>query len=244
MSNIKWYPAAVTLLVIGCGGSTDNGNYAPGSGTGGTTPIDSGTPSNTGGSPVYFYGIRPTGGDAGTGGSSTTPTGGTSSVDSGTPTSTGGSQGTLYGIRVTGGASSLGGHSSTGGATATGGRSATGGASATGGVSATGGTTHIDSGTPINVGGRTAQAYGTLPVTGGRSAMGGASATGGSAATAGSSTRVNTGGNGMGGYIAMYGPRFDKHAVNPTSGGRGAFCIGSDAEGGTPTGTPEDCESS
>ena len=59
----RWYSAAFSALVVGCGGSTDTGSSAtsPG-GTGGSSSIDGGAPTATGGMFVVYYGIRPSGG--------------------------------------------------------------------------------------------------------------------------------------------------------------------------------------
>jgi hypothetical protein len=74
MTRINWYPAAAaSVVVLGCGGSADNGT-GPGTGTGGSTSIDGGTPMSTGGRMAVYYGIL-TGGNA-AGGDSATATGG------------------------------------------------------------------------------------------------------------------------------------------------------------------------
>ena len=68
MTYKKWYPAAaVSAVVLGCGGSSDNGNRTQGS-TGGTTSINTGVPMNTGGMVSTYYGIRLTGGAYANGG--------------------------------------------------------------------------------------------------------------------------------------------------------------------------------
>lgn len=120
MTRIKWYPAAAaSVVVLGCGGSADNGT---GTGTGGSTSIDGGTPMSTVGGMVAYYGMLVTGGNAAGGGAAT--------------------------------------------------------------------------------GGKTAQAT------------------------------SDTGGQGVGGYITIYGPRFDKLANNLVSTGGSNACIASNAEGG------------
>jgi hypothetical protein len=70
--------------------------------------------------------------------------------------------------------------------------------------------------------------YGML-VTGGNAA-GGSSAT----ATGGKTAQftTNTAGQSVGGYITIYGPRFDKLANKLVSTGGSNACIASNAEGG------------
>jgi hypothetical protein len=92
----------------------------------------------------------------------------------------------------------------------------------------TGGRTSIDGGTPMSTSGGMVAYYGML-VTGGNAAGGSsATATGGKTAQ----TTTNTGGQGMGGYITIYGPRFDKLANNLVSTGGSNACIVSNSEGG------------
>ena len=67
----RWYPAALTAVLVGCGGSADNS----GGGTGG---VDAGSPMATGSRPNSFYGPK-----LATGGSN-------AGVDSGVPSATGG----------------------------------------------------------------------------------------------------------------------------------------------------------
>src|ERR1700690_4210193 len=75
----RWYPAALTAALVGCGGSTDNGGTGSAPGAGG---VDAGMPVLTGGMVgvyygVAFYGPIPVGGASGLGGSTSfTPTGG------------------------------------------------------------------------------------------------------------------------------------------------------------------------
>ena len=85
----RWYPVAVSALIVGCGGDVDSGSPAATGGrasvyygvsvsTGGTTGIDTGTPTETGGTNHVYYGPWPvtggasTGGTAGSGGATTT----------------------------------------------------------------------------------------------------------------------------------------------------------------------------
>ncbi len=61
MKGQSWYPAAaLSAIILGCGGSTDGGHG--GLASGGGTGIDGGTPSATGAQPNVFYGMRPSGG--------------------------------------------------------------------------------------------------------------------------------------------------------------------------------------
>ena len=61
-------------MVLGCGGTAEDGTKANDGNTGGTGNIDSGVPSATGGISVAYYGVRATGGNStivsGTGGTS------------------------------------------------------------------------------------------------------------------------------------------------------------------------------
>ena len=103
MKTQNWYPAAaLSALLLGCGGSTDDGKGGVGS-TGGSTSIDGGTPTNTGGQPATFYGMLVTGGTkAGVGGGA--------SIDGGAPAFTGGQPAVYYGImQATGGLRGTGG---------------------------------------------------------------------------------------------------------------------------------------
>ena len=82
MTHGIWYPAAaVSAVVLGCGGSAENGNRAS---TGGTTSIDTGVPMHTGGMPQVYYGFY-TGGayTYTTGGAYTYTTGGSSAYSGG-----------------------------------------------------------------------------------------------------------------------------------------------------------------
>jgi hypothetical protein len=66
MTHGKWYPAAaLSVVVLGCGGSAENGSRAS---TGGTTSIDTGVPTNTTGGFGAYYGMLLTGGAYATGG--------------------------------------------------------------------------------------------------------------------------------------------------------------------------------
>jgi hypothetical protein len=99
--STQWYPVALSLTIVACGGDVDGGNpsatggapqfyYGPSVIVGGATGIDTGKPLATGGRmPVPYYGIMPqnTGGAAGVGGDTTT-SGGTT-IDAGTPTTGG-----------------------------------------------------------------------------------------------------------------------------------------------------------
>jgi hypothetical protein len=109
--DTRWYPAALSLSIVACGGDVDGGNpsatggapqffYGPSVYVGGATGVDTGKPLATGGrTPAPLYGIMPqyTGGagaggsKAGMGGNVTTVpmTSGGTTIDAGTP-STGG----------------------------------------------------------------------------------------------------------------------------------------------------------
>jgi len=95
----RWYPAAMTVVLVGCSG---NGYavYGPAPATGGNTATVSST-GLTGGSP-------------------------SPSIDGGAPSTTGGSNGmggmqTMYGPALTGGAAAAGGSAATGGKSPSGG---------------------------------------------------------------------------------------------------------------------------
>ncbi len=118
----RWYPAAMTALLVGCGGIADTG----GGNNGGAADVDAGSPHQTGGMVAYAYGVLRQ-----TGGTSTTPpasaTGGSrATVDAGAPSQTGGMPivACWYGcvsygvLRVVGGASSTPTNSTVGGADA------------------------------------------------------------------------------------------------------------------------------
>ena len=77
----RWYPAALTLALMGCGGSSDSGTGKPGDGG-----VDSGTPSATGGMPTVRYGVLLTGGTS------------SSTIDAGMASAVGGQVTTLYGV--------------------------------------------------------------------------------------------------------------------------------------------------
>ena len=106
--NKHWYPLALSMSVIGCGGSVDDGRpaatggapqyyYGPALISGGATSIDTGKPTQTGGmTPIPPYGVMPqptggaaaggSGGNAGNGTNVNPPTsGGSTTIDAGTP---------------------------------------------------------------------------------------------------------------------------------------------------------------
>ncbi len=110
--HARWYPAALSMSVLACGASVDDGKpsatggfpqyfYGPSTISGGATGIDSGQPLATGGQrPMVEYGpafpntggTGATGPSSGAGGSTSTEpkaTGGGTTIDSGIP-STGG----------------------------------------------------------------------------------------------------------------------------------------------------------
>ena len=79
----RWYPVAVSALIVGCGGD-----------------VDSGSPAATGGYPAAYYGVS-------------ISTGGTVGIDTGGPTESGGVIAIVYGpATVTGGNPSTGGATS------------------------------------------------------------------------------------------------------------------------------------
>ena len=97
--NKRWYPLALSMSVVGCGGSVDNGQPAA---TGGAPQyhygpafIDAGKPLETGGMTTIYYGVAQYTGGASAGGSDTgvatstqanpMTTGGSTSIDAGTP---------------------------------------------------------------------------------------------------------------------------------------------------------------
>ena len=81
----RWYPVAVTALIVGCGGDVDSGSPAATGGqvsvyygvcvsTGGSPSIDTGKPAETGGGFLGFYGppsVELTGGSSSTSGGAT-----------------------------------------------------------------------------------------------------------------------------------------------------------------------------
>jgi hypothetical protein len=106
----RWYPAALSMSIVACGASVDDGkpsatggspqfHYGPNAILGGATGIDSGQPLATGGvTPTVKYGVitqntggnGATGATSGAGGSSNiAPNSGGTTIDSGVP-STGG----------------------------------------------------------------------------------------------------------------------------------------------------------
>ena len=206
----RWYPAAVTAMLVGCGGTA----FEPVAGTGGTQAIDSGTPQATGGGLVAYYGVQLTGGASAAGGSGAESIGGTSSTGgalaTGGKTSTGGTSSfsTAYGPlasggRATGGVSSVGGKSNTGGNSMGGavvygpmpsGGAGVGGKANTGGVPSTSSsaTTSIDAGSPATGGAGVIAFYGPQ-VDYGPIAVGGTTA---------KETKAATGGDG---YAPIYG---------------------------------------
>ncbi len=52
----RWYPAAFTAMLLGCGGSAGNGAEETG-GSAGNSGIDAGAPSTTGGMVTVRYGV-------------------------------------------------------------------------------------------------------------------------------------------------------------------------------------------
>ncbi len=89
MKGQTWYPAAaLSAILLSCGGSTDEGQGNPAAG--GATGIDGGGPSATGARPAAYYGVLVTSG--GTSGVSTSGTAGTGGID--VPPSTTGGMGT------------------------------------------------------------------------------------------------------------------------------------------------------
>lgn len=103
-----------------------------------------------------------------------------------------------------------------------------GGSADSGTGTGTGGSTSIDGGTPMSTGGGMVAYYG-MRVTGGSDAGGNpAAATGGKTVQ----PTTDTGGQSMGGYVNIYGPRFEKFANNLVSTGGSNACIASNAEGG------------
>jgi hypothetical protein len=122
-----WYPVALAVAMVGCGGDVDSSSGSPSTGgvdtgspnqtggqpvvhygvqapVGGKTSIDSGLPIQTGGmTPIPPYGVIPilTGGApeaGGTGTNAVASAGGHASIDTGTPTASGGMFITLYGV--------------------------------------------------------------------------------------------------------------------------------------------------
>jgi hypothetical protein len=87
-----WYPVALTISVASCGGETDSGSFRPS--TGGSTQVDTGIPTQTGGvtTAAHYGPIQVMGGttseDTAMGG--TLAAGGHGSIDTGTPDETGG----------------------------------------------------------------------------------------------------------------------------------------------------------
>jgi hypothetical protein len=117
-----WYPVAISVTLASCGGETDSGRAGPAAG--GSTHVDTGVPTQTGGWGANVYGVRMTGGTPSTyatGGLGPVPpygvipvyggataantvsggasaTGGSSSVDGGSPAATGGRPPIVYGV--------------------------------------------------------------------------------------------------------------------------------------------------
>jgi len=97
----QWYPTAVTLVLLGCGGTA---NTTPGQEQGGAT-FDAGSPMETGGMPSVRYGILVTGG-TGTQARASALGGNTGGIDTGVPSQAGGMPATKYGMLLpTGGKS-------------------------------------------------------------------------------------------------------------------------------------------
>ena len=200
----RWYPAAISALILGCGGSVDNGGESGASGGAANGGVDAGVPSATGGMAQYFYGVF-----AGGGSPSPTLTGGASPIQatggkyglggamveygpisvSGN-TATGGTSSTRTSVIVpsTGGAPLASGGAPTGGTKATGatGGTPTGGTNASGGGSPSVATGGIDAGFPIGFGGQVTHAYGVLRI--------GSGGTTDTAQPSGGATPVSTGG--------------------------------------------------
>ena len=122
----RWYPAAMTVVLVGCSGSDPAPVYGPASATGGNTAtvistatggdanVDSGAPSTTGGGnsmggmqtmygPALTGGASAAGGSAATGGKSASGVGGTTAIDTGAPSTGGRGVIALYGVRQAGG---------------------------------------------------------------------------------------------------------------------------------------------
>ena len=96
----RWYPVAVSALIVGCGGDVDSGSpaatggrvsvdYGVGILNGGSTGIDTGKPTETGGLALVAYGpigfVSTTGGSSGSLGG-TTSLGGTAAAGGSTST--------------------------------------------------------------------------------------------------------------------------------------------------------------
>jgi len=97
----RWYPVAISAVILGCGADVDGGapagtgglpNYYYGPLIGGATSINTGAPNTSGGYPSVYYGIRFLTGGAASSGGPTTDVGGRTSIDAGTPAATGGRQ--------------------------------------------------------------------------------------------------------------------------------------------------------
>jgi hypothetical protein len=208
MTHGKWYPiAAVSAVILGCGGSANNDNHTQGS-TGGSTGLGGGTSATggaatTGGSePLSQHtggfeatgGKEPTGGMAYGGNTSTIGTGGTTGTGGSTATGgkmgTGGKSATGGWISVDGGASPVGGFGP-GGAWPVGG-GGPGGAWPTGGAGP-GGNGSTGGAYPVGGNGSTGGAY---PV-GGNGSTGGYDATGGEWSTGGGYNVGTGGGNSL-----------------------------------------------
>jgi len=122
----RWYPTAMTVVLIGCSGNgyavygpapATGGNTATLSSTGltgGSPSIDGGTPSTTGGGnsmggmqtmygPALMGGSSAAGGSAAMGGKSPSGAGGATNIDTGTPSTGGRGVIALYGVRQSGG---------------------------------------------------------------------------------------------------------------------------------------------
>lgn len=122
----RWYPAALSMAIIGCGGSVDDTGAGSSGGQPATGGVDTGIPKVTGGFPASFYGAFPAFGgisavvtqQGGTG----TATGGFPSINAGAP-ATGGQSFGVGGLAVSYGVAWVGGGT---GMISTGGQSSTG----------------------------------------------------------------------------------------------------------------------
>jgi len=92
--HVQWYPTAVTLVILGCGGTA---NTTPGQEQGGS-PFDAGLPMETGGTPSVRYGILVTGGTGAQAGAGALGGHDAGGIDSGVPNQTGGMPTNKYGV--------------------------------------------------------------------------------------------------------------------------------------------------
>ena len=95
-----WYTVAISAVMVGCGGDTDNGSPShggTGGAPGGATSINTGHPQTTGGFVAIAYGVLiPSGGASQVGGAPSA--GGTTGIDTGNPGATGGRLPIVYGV--------------------------------------------------------------------------------------------------------------------------------------------------